>query len=164
MASNRKKPDPLHLALRQGYDAYRSDVCDDGEDSARSLGEAFGRCRDWVYDVIKGATSFRLIDLPQWIQVTGDYHALEWVCKQVGVIPVRVPNCAGIGCTAVTVREFAGYLESVATAAEDGRVTADEARVIRERGEAAVAAILAEIGKAEAMAGHRRPATLRDAS
>lgn len=164
MTTNRKKPDPLHLALKAGYDAYRADVCGDGEDSARSLGEAFGRCRDWVYDVIKGSTSFRLIDLPQWIKATGDYHALEWVCKQVGVIPVRLPDCSGVGCTAITVRQFAGYLESISAAHEDGRVTMEEARQIREHGEAAIAAILAEIGKTEDRAGHRRSVTLRDAS
>lgn len=161
---NRKKPDPLHVALKSGYDHYRADSAGNGDDSAQTLGEVFNHSRDWVYDVIKGARSFRLADLPGWIHATGDYKALEWVCRQVGVIAIRIPDCTALGCTSNTVRKFAGYLDSVVTAHEDQRITHDEARLIREMGEATISAIYAEIENAERSAGTFRAATLRDAS
>lgn len=149
MGARGGKRNPLHTALRPGYDAYRTHVADDGEDAATSLGSVFDKSRDWIYAVLRGEISFRLADLPQWIRATGDYTALEWVCSQVGVIAIRMPECSALGCTAQTVREFAAYLDGVATAHADGRITQVEAAIIRKRGEAAIAAIHAEIAACE---------------
>ena len=161
MAVRGGKRNPLHSALKAGYEAYRTHLADDGEDAAMSLGSVFDKSRDWIYAVLRGEISFRLIDLPAWIRATGDYTALEWVCAQVGVIPVRVPECSALGCTAATVREFAGYLEGVSSAHADGRVTQIEAAMIRKRGEAAIAAIHAEMAHCEKAASG--PRSLADA-
>lgn len=143
------KRNPGHIALRADYDEYRAHCSDELEDAAQSLGETVGRSRDWIYQVMRGDTGMQFTMLPAWINATGSIHALEWVCRQVGVIPVRITSAGSLANTAHTVVEFGEFLAEVAHAMDDGIVTAEEAARVRKEGEEAIAAILANIEQCE---------------
>ena len=161
---NWKKSNSFLDCLKAGYEAYKQHHGDEEGGAADVLADVFHHTRDWTYAVLKGRTQFRAIDLPVWIRETGDYSALEWICEQVGVIPVRIPKAGNVANTAHTVTEFGEFLGEMGKALADGNITHDEAARIRTEGQQAIAAILANIEECEKAAKSSPRVTRLEAS
>lgn len=76
----------------------------------------------------------------QLIRISGDTRIAQWVCEQADGFYIRnphnLPPTGGmIPVTNDIVQEFADMLATIATAAADNAISADEARKIRRRWE-----------------------------
>ncbi|QTN31084.1 helix-turn-helix transcriptional regulator [Akkermansiaceae bacterium] len=76
------------------------------------------------------------------LKVTGDVRIAEWICRMAGGFYTRSPNAMVDGetdsvavATNRIVQDFAGMLSSIATAAMDDRIDANETAEIRGRWE-----------------------------
>ena len=74
------------------------------------------------------------------IQSTGDRRLVQWICQRAGGFFIHNPKDQPhphflIPATNQIVQEFADLLHVISVAAEDNKITRDEARMIRERWE-----------------------------
>ena len=80
--------------------------------------------------------------IEQLLRITGDRRIAQWVCERAGGFFITNPETelqphphALIPATNSIVQEFADMLQVIASAAADQKISADEAKSIRERWE-----------------------------